>query len=63
MGGMKSSGVGRRHGAEGIRKYTDIQNVTVQHVQGFGVPKGMSQKQFAKVMTVGMRLMKRGGVA
>lgn len=63
MGGMKASGVGRRHGAEGIRKYTDIQNVTVQHVQGFGVPKGLSQKQFAKIMTAAMRVMKRGGVA
>ena len=32
MGGMKDSGVGRRHGAEGILKYTESQNVTVQHV-------------------------------
>ena len=35
MGGMKSSGVGRRHGAEGIRKYTETQNVTAQRLVGF----------------------------
>ncbi|KTG09226.1 succinate-semialdehyde dehydrogenase [Haloprofundus marisrubri] len=29
MGGMKESGVGRRHGPEGIRKYTESQTVAV----------------------------------
>ena len=29
MGGMKASGLGRRHGREGILKYTESQNVTV----------------------------------
>src|SRR5204862_4880309 len=32
MGGMKDSGLGRRHGAEGIRKYTEAQTVTVQRL-------------------------------
>ena len=32
MGGMKQSGVGRRHGSEGILKYTESQNVTAQYV-------------------------------
>ena len=32
MGGMKDSGLGRRHGAEGIRKYTESQTVAVQRV-------------------------------
>lgn len=59
MGGMKASGVGRRHGAAGIQKYTDLQNVTVQHGPGFGVPAGVSQKAFAQAFTVGMRVLKR----
>ena len=29
MGGMKSSGLGRRHGREGLLKYTEAQNITV----------------------------------
>ena len=30
MGGMKASGLGRRHGADGILKYTESQTVAVQ---------------------------------
>ena len=29
MGGVKESGIGRRHGAEGIRKYCDQQTLVV----------------------------------
>ncbi|TQF67036.1 succinate-semialdehyde dehydrogenase (NADP(+)) [Rhodococcus spelaei] len=32
MGGMRSSGVGRRHGREGIVRYTESQTVTTQRV-------------------------------
>jgi len=62
MGGMRASGLGRRHGAEGILRYTESQNVTAQHLLGFGVPPGMSTEQFAHVMTTSLRLMKRLGV-
>ena len=30
MGGMKASGVGRRHGREGLLKYTDSQTIAVR---------------------------------
>ena len=36
MGGMKDSGVGRRHGREGILKYTEPQTIAVQR----GMPIG-----------------------
>ncbi|MFQ5678161.1 MAG: succinic semialdehyde dehydrogenase [Gemmatimonadota bacterium] len=32
MGGVGDSGVGRRHGAEGIRKYTEAQTISVQRL-------------------------------
>ena len=35
MGGMKDSGLGRRHGAEGILKYTEAQTVASQRLLGF----------------------------
>lgn len=63
MGGMGQSGIGRRHGAEGIQKYTESQNVTVQHGPGFAIPKGMSQKTWARAMTTGMKVMKRAGLS
>jgi hypothetical protein len=30
IGGMRRSGMGRRHGAEGILKYTEAQTIAVQ---------------------------------
>lgn len=50
MGGMGDSGVGRRHGAEGIRKYTESQNVTSQRLLGFGPPRGLTDAQWSTVI-------------
>jgi succinate-semialdehyde dehydrogenase/glutarate-semialdehyde dehydrogenase len=45
IGGMKESGIGRRHGAEGILKYTEAQTITVQRwipLAPFSAIAGMS---------------------
>jgi succinate-semialdehyde dehydrogenase/glutarate-semialdehyde dehydrogenase len=62
MGGMKSSGLSRRHGAEGIVKYTEGQNITAQHFIGFGAPFGMSDEQWARTLTLALGAMKRLGL-
>jgi succinate-semialdehyde dehydrogenase / glutarate-semialdehyde dehydrogenase len=62
MGGMNSSGVSRRHGVEGITKYTETQNITAQHVIGFAAPFGLSDQRWAKTLTVALGAMKRFGV-
>jgi succinate-semialdehyde dehydrogenase/glutarate-semialdehyde dehydrogenase len=62
MGGMRASGLGRRHGAEGILKYTEAQNVTAQRLLGFGPPAGLSSEQWARALTAALRVMKRVGV-
>ena len=62
MGGMKSSGVSRRHGIEGIMKYTEAQNITAQHVVGFAAPLGLSDQRWASTLTVALHVMKRLGV-
>jgi len=59
MGGMKESGLGRRHGREGIRKYTETQTVAVQRGIPMAAPKGVSEELYAKIMTASLRLMKR----
>jgi succinate-semialdehyde dehydrogenase/glutarate-semialdehyde dehydrogenase len=59
MGGMKDSGLGRRHGAEGIRKYCEAQTVAVQRLLPIASPPGMSQEQWAKAMTTSLRLLRR----
>ncbi|GAA3758562.1 aldehyde dehydrogenase (NAD+)/succinate-semialdehyde dehydrogenase/glutarate-semialdehyde dehydrogenase [Spinactinospora alkalitolerans] len=59
MGGMKRSGLGRRHGAEGLLRYTEAQTVASQHYVGLGGPPGMDGETLARTMTLGARLMKR----
>jgi len=62
MGGMNSSGLSRRHGLEGITKYTEAQNVTAQHFIGFAAPFGLSDERWTKVLTVALGALKRAGV-
>jgi len=62
MGGMHGSGLSRRHGVEGITKYTDSQNVTAQHLVGFAAPFGLSDQRWAKTLTLALGAMKRLGV-
>jgi acyl-CoA reductase-like NAD-dependent aldehyde dehydrogenase len=61
MGGRKDSGLGRRHGREGILKYTEPQSVVVQRLLGFGPPPRMTQETWAKTFTTGLRLLKAVG--
>src|SRR3954452_6748956 len=59
MGGMKASGLGRRHGADGIRKYTESQTVAVQRLLPIAPPRGVSQKLWGRAMTLSLRLLRR----
>jgi succinate-semialdehyde dehydrogenase/glutarate-semialdehyde dehydrogenase len=59
MGGMKASGLGRRHGAEGIKKYTEAQTVAVQKLAPIAPPPGVPYRAWAKGMTASLRLLKR----
>jgi succinate-semialdehyde dehydrogenase / glutarate-semialdehyde dehydrogenase len=59
MGGMKSSGLGRRHGDEGLLKLTDAQTVASQHLLGFDPPPGITARQHAALLTAGLRLLKK----
>lgn len=62
MGGMKDSGMGRRHGAEGILKYTEAQTVAAQYLVPIAPALGMSDRTHSKVMTLGLRAMKMMGM-
>lgn len=59
MGGMKNSGIGRRHGDEGFLKYTESQTVAVQRGMGLTNPPGVPYGIYAKAMNTGLRIMKR----
>ena len=63
MGGMRESGLGRRQGSEGIHRYTETQSVASQHLLRIGPSMGLSEQQYAKVMTLGLRALKKLGRA
>jgi acyl-CoA reductase-like NAD-dependent aldehyde dehydrogenase len=59
MGGFKDSGLGRRHGAQGILKYTEAQTISVQHLLPIAAPAGVSERQFSQVMSGALRVLRR----
>jgi succinate-semialdehyde dehydrogenase/glutarate-semialdehyde dehydrogenase len=59
MGGMKDSGLGRRHGATGILKYTEPQTVSVQRLMAIAPPPLVGQRLWARLMTLGLRVLSR----
>jgi acyl-CoA reductase-like NAD-dependent aldehyde dehydrogenase len=63
MGGMRSSGIGRRQGTEGVRRYTDAQTVATQRLLRLSPWLGLSDAAYAKVMTAQLRVLKKLGRA
>jgi succinate-semialdehyde dehydrogenase/glutarate-semialdehyde dehydrogenase len=59
MGGMKDSGVGRRHGEHGILKYTESQTIATERVLPVGAPPWIRADRYARVMTAGLRALRR----
>jgi succinate-semialdehyde dehydrogenase / glutarate-semialdehyde dehydrogenase len=59
MGGMKASGLGRRHGAEGIRKYTEAQTVAVQRLLPIAPTRLLPAPLWTRLISVGLRLLRR----
>ncbi|MEU3793484.1 succinic semialdehyde dehydrogenase [Streptomyces fructofermentans] len=58
MGGMKDSGLGRRHGSEGILKYTEAQTVAQQRLLPMAPSLGMDDEKYAQFMSRSLRVMK-----
>ncbi|MHA6804716.1 succinic semialdehyde dehydrogenase [Salinifilum ghardaiensis] len=58
MGGMGDSGLGRRHGADGLLKYTEPQTIAHQRLQGFTPPSGVAHETWSTVLTSAMKILK-----
>ena len=59
MGGMKDSGLGRRHGEHGILKYTESQTIAIEKLVPVGPPPWLRADRYARVMTAGLRGLRR----
>ena len=63
MGGMKNSGLGRRQGRDGIRRFVDVQSVATQTGIPLAPSRGLDGKSFTSLMTGALRIMKKAGRA
>lgn len=61
-GGVKQSGVGARHGDQGLLKYTDVQNLAVLKKQVMGARPGQDYDKYVKGMLSGLRMMRKTGI-
>lgn len=60
MGGMKLSGTGRRHGSEGLLKYTESQTVAVQKIgPAFAPLPGTDYSTYQAILGPLLKLLKR----
>ncbi|MEE2035193.1 aldehyde dehydrogenase family protein, partial [Rhodococcus chondri] len=50
MGGMGISGVGRRHGADGLLKYTESQTIAVTRILNLDGPRAVPRRVWAKAL-------------
>jgi aldehyde dehydrogenase (NAD+)/succinate-semialdehyde dehydrogenase/glutarate-semialdehyde dehydrogenase len=58
-GGVKQSGVGARHGDQGLLKYTDVQNLAVLKKQVMGARPGQDYDAYVKQMLMSLKLMRK----
>ncbi|MBP2479473.1 succinate-semialdehyde dehydrogenase/glutarate-semialdehyde dehydrogenase [Crossiella equi] len=58
-GGVKNSGVGVRHGDQGLLKYTDAVNVAVLRKQVMGAKPGQDHEKYVRGMLASLKLMRR----
>lgn len=58
MGGMKQSGLGRRHGESGILKYTESQTIARQRWLKLGPQWNLTDEGWAKFATKSVKLLK-----
>lgn len=58
MGGFGVSGIGRRHGADGLLKYTEPQTISTQLLMGWGVPPLLNDRIWAETLVAFVRGLK-----
>ncbi|QFU89498.1 succinic semialdehyde dehydrogenase [Amycolatopsis sp. YIM 10] len=58
-GGVKTSGVGARHGDQGLLKYTDVKNLAVLKKQVMGPKPGQDHEKYVKGMLSGLKIMRK----
>ncbi len=63
MGGMGDSGMGRRHGSQGLLKYTEAQTVAEQRLHPIAPPRILGNEGYARLMSTAIAVLNRVGWA
>ena len=61
QGGMKTSGLGRRQGRDGIRRFVEVQAIATQSGPPLTPAHGVSPAAFTALLTGALRLLKKTG--
>ena len=59
MGGRKASGLGRRHGVEGLLRFTESQTIAVQRGPGLGWLYGQGGRRMSAALSTALRATRR----
>ncbi|MGF1344241.1 hypothetical protein ACQSMD_29680 [Streptomyces flavovirens] len=59
---MGDSGLGRRHGADGLLKRTEASAVAHQRLQGFAPRGGVKHEQRARILTRAFKTLRALGI-
>lgn len=60
MGGMKASGISRRHGDIGLLKFTESQTIAVQRgIPAFAPPSGMDYETYQRILSKALKVLRR----
>ncbi len=59
MGGMGQSGLGRRHGIEGLLRFTQPQTIARQRWVSIGPKFGLAEEQWTKLLSKSLLILKR----
>ncbi len=58
-GGVKNSGIGTRHGDQGLLKYTDVKNLAVLKKQVMGARPGTDYAKHVEKVLSGLKMMRK----
>jgi succinate-semialdehyde dehydrogenase/glutarate-semialdehyde dehydrogenase len=61
MGGVGESGLGRRHGAQGLLKYTETQTLARQRLHNLAPPGNLGHERFARGLSTSLKLLRHAG--
>ncbi|MGI5862169.1 MAG: succinic semialdehyde dehydrogenase [Myxococcales bacterium] len=59
IGGFNESGLGRRHGAQGLLKYTEAQAIAVQRLVPLTAPSGVSEEKYSRSLSRALKVVRR----